>query len=94
MSERETYEKKLAAELDGYEVKIQELKAKMAKAAAGAREELYARIEILEERKQDLRHNLDRLRRASTEAWAEIRKGVDQAWTDLKKSMDRALSKM
>ncbi len=94
MNEREAYEKKLAAELDGYEAKIRELKAKMAKAAAGAREEYYAQIEILEERKQDLIHNLDRLRRASAEAWAEIKKGVDMAWTDIKKSMDRALSKL
>lgn len=92
MSKRDAYQKKLEAQLDGWNADINKLKAKAENADAEARIKYYSQLDELKEKRNAASDKLDELKEASDQAWEDIKAGVESAWKDLDESVRRARS--
>jgi hypothetical protein len=90
MALRDKYQAKLKANLDTLEAEIKLLAAKAAKAKSDAKVKLDMEVAVLKAQQQVAKARLTALRRASDEAWADIKAGADQAWKDLSKAFAAA----
>ena len=93
MSKKQAYEEKLKAQLDGWNAKIDELKAKAKGAEADARIEYHETIEDLQEKRSDAKDKLQQLRQASDDAWEELKEGIEQAWSAMGAAINEAISR-
>ncbi|MCB2108386.1 MAG: coiled coil domain-containing protein [Rhodobacteraceae bacterium] len=90
MSVREKYQAKLKTNLDALEAEIKKLTAKANKAKADAKVKLDMELGVLKAQQQVAKTRLTALRRASDEAWGDIKIGADAAWKDLSKAFTAA----
>jgi len=94
MGMKETYERKIDAELRQWQARIEILKAKADQAEAAQKLKYYEEIEALRTGLLQAREKLDALRAASTDAWEEVRSGMEQSWHDLRSAFERAAEKL
>ncbi len=85
MSQRDAYIKKLEAQMDAWDAKIEELKAQGKSAQADAELNTNKQLEDLRELREQVRKELDRLRDSSDHAWEDIKQGADAAARRFKK---------
>lgn len=90
MSKKEAYEKKLEAQLDEWNAKIDVLKAKAQRAGADAKVDYEETIEDLQQKRAAAKSKLQDLREASDDAWDDLKEGVEQAWDNLGQAVSRA----
>ena len=90
---RRAYEEKLDAQLDEWTAKIDVLKAKADKAAAGAKIEYYGAIEALKPKQAEAKAKLQELKTAGDEAWEDVKTGAEKAWTEVKAAYHDASSR-
>ena len=93
MSMKETYEKKLQAQLDEWGAEIDKLKAKADNAEADTQLEYYKQIEELRSTQESAKEKLAALKEASDDAWEDLKAGLDSAWGSLGSALKSATSR-
>ena len=92
-TQKQLYEQKIKAQLDQWNARIDELKAKAAQKDAEARLDYQNQIEELQAKRDAFEQKLQDLQKSSEDAWEEISQGVEKAWNELGKSFEAAFSK-
>lgn len=90
---RKTYEEKLDAQFEKWNVQIALLKAKADKAKAEGRIEYYKTIEALQHKQDVAGTKLHQLKTAGDESWEDLKTGAENAWDDVKTAFRSAASK-
>ncbi|MSO97285.1 MAG: coiled coil domain-containing protein [Rhodospirillaceae bacterium] len=90
MSVREEYQAKLKTNLDKLGAEVKLFAAKAAKAKADAKVKLDLEVAVLKAQQQVAKARFAAMKRASDEAWGDIKIGADQAWKDLSKAFAAA----
>ena len=93
MSMKETYEKKLQAQLDEWGAEIYKLKAKADKAEADVQLDYYKQIEELRTMQETANEKLAELKEASDDAWDDLKAGIENAWDSLGNALKSAASR-
>jgi septal ring factor EnvC (AmiA/AmiB activator) len=93
MNERELYQQKKQAQLDGWQAEVEKLKAKASEASANAQLELNNQIEALEGKMEEGKAKLAELADASEAARESIKEGVESAWNSMKSAFSDATAK-
>mgnify|MGYP006309054223 CR=1 FL=1 len=93
MSMKESYEKKLQAQLDEWDAEINKLKAKADKAQADAQLEYYEKVEELRMMQEAARAKLTELREAGDDAWEDLKAGLEAARDSMGKALKAAGSR-
>jgi flagellar hook-basal body complex protein FliE len=78
---REAHQAKMKAQLDEWSAKLDVLKAKAAKAEAGAKIELHKAMDEMNALQASAKQHLDQLASASADGWKDVKSGVEEAWT-------------
>ncbi|MGQ3683639.1 MAG: coiled coil domain-containing protein [Candidatus Loosdrechtia sp.] len=78
--------RKLDAEIDKFEARLQ-------KAESDAKAACREQIQELRSKKAVVQDRLDEIMQASEEAWGELKSGAEEAFDDMKKAFQSALSK-
>jgi len=90
---RKTYEEKLDAQFDKWNVQIALLKAKADKAKAEGRIEYYKTIEALQHKQDVAGTKLHQLKIAGDDAWEDLKTGAEKAWDEVTAAFHNASSK-
>lgn len=93
MNEKELYQQKLKAQLNGWQADIDKLKAKMAGASVGAKLELNQHINMLESKIGEGNSKLEELDKATDDSWESLKKGFDEAWESISAAFKDAYNK-
>jgi septal ring factor EnvC (AmiA/AmiB activator) len=94
MSDKETYQKKMQAQLDEWKTEIGKLKTKAAGAGEKAAGALNDKIKTLEEKVAQGKTKLKELAGATEEAWESIKDGMESLWAFLKKNVKETVDKL
>ena len=119
MGLKEAYPQKIETQLSvwestvqEYSIKIKELKVKAEKLEGQAKRECHERVDVLADKVKGLqtklesgKHECEKVKAASEEAWEDMKVGTEQAWdnvksgveggwSSLKEAMDKATSKL
>lgn len=90
MSNKQTYEQKLSAQLTKWNHEIEQLKLKADQASDDARLEYYRQIEELRVKEQELNEKLIAMKDASGQAWEDLKQGSELAWEAFSQSLQSA----
>ncbi len=90
MDKREIYKEKAQAKLDELNARIDLLKSQMKGQAADAKLSLNGQVEVLENKREDLKSHMNQLRTGAADAWDEIAAGLDRALDEVEHALDRA----
>lgn len=90
MGMKESYEKKLQAQLDEWSAEIDQLKAKADKASADAQIEYSRQVEELQARQEEAKRKLAELREAGDGAWEDLKAGAENARDALGSALESA----
>lgn len=93
MSAKQAYEQKLEAKLNEWKAEIDKLKAKADGAEADSRLRYEKEIDDLKKRQAEARKKLEELRKASDDAWEDMKAGIDSAWSSLGDAIGKATSR-
>lgn len=93
MDKRKAFEEKLYAQLNEWDAQIALFKAKADTAKAEAKVEYYAKIEVLQHKRDTARTKLQELKAAGNEAWEDLKGGAEKAWAEVKTAFHDAASK-
>lgn len=93
MSTRDAYVEKLKSQLDAWNAEVDALEGRARKAQAEAQGLYQAQIEALRAKSEQAKLQLDLLRRASEDAWSEMRAGMEKAWDDMGEAVKAAASR-
>lgn len=93
MNERELYQKKKQAQLDGWVAEVDKLRAKAAGASADAQLELNKKVEALEVKIEERKAKLAEIADASDDAWESIKDGLESAWDSMESALGDAAAK-
>jgi archaellum component FlaC len=88
---KEAYQKKVEAELEELEARINLLIAKAKNASADTRIKAQNKISLLKKKYEKVSKEISGLQSKSKEAWEEVTNGIDEALDDLKVSVDEAI---
>ncbi|MGQ3684652.1 MAG: coiled coil domain-containing protein [Candidatus Loosdrechtia sp.] len=88
MTVKETYEKKLQAQLDEWEAEINKLKDKADKAAAEAQPEYNKLIDELRSMQEAAKKKIAELKAAGDNAWEHLEEGIENIFNSLGKALD------
>jgi Tfp pilus assembly protein PilO len=91
--ERNSFETRLETEIDKMDARIEELKAKFKKASADAKIKYQQQLNEIEENRDQLKMQLQKLKNSSGEAWQEISNGLEKAANDLKDTVSNVYDK-
>lgn len=93
MEKKEAYREKKEAQLRIFNAKLEELKARGAKAKAEAKIEFLNQVENLQEKQDLARKKLSELAASGEETWKNLQASVEVAFEELKKAIDSARGK-
>ena len=85
------YVKKARAEIDELGGKIDALESKAEKTGASTRAGMDRSLKELKARRKTAKKKLAKLKRASGDAWTDLKAGVDKGIEDLKNALDEAV---
>ena len=88
MGLKEAYQEKIEAELQEWNARINELKARAATAKADAKFDLYNRIDILRAKLEAVQAKLQELKQGGVEKWESLKADTERGLDDLKKRWD------
>ncbi|MBI1179272.1 MAG: hypothetical protein GC201_01860 [Alphaproteobacteria bacterium] len=94
MSARDAYVEKLKAQFDQWNDQIDDLETRLRKASTEARSQIESQMAILRARRDETRARLEELRRASEDAWGDLRAGLEKARDDLAEALRTAASRL
>jgi hypothetical protein len=90
---REVYRKKREAELKELSARLDALEAQAKHAPAEAKIGYPEQIYELQEKRRNLKEQIDGIKDASGDAWKGLAKGVEEAITDLRTALDVAATR-
>ena len=93
MNSKAVYAQKLRAQIDIWEAEINKLEARASKLEGDARIALREQAEGLRANVEKVSNQMDELRRASDDAWQDIKGGIDGAWHNLENAFRSAASR-
>ena len=93
MEKRNEYLKKLAEKLADYDLKIAEIKFKIAEVQDDMKAEYLSQIETLEEKRDELAVTYSQLKQSTGNAWTDIKTGTEKAWLSLEKAIEKAIAR-
>lgn len=88
--QKEAFQKRMQAELDELQPKIEELKRQAEAASDQVRIEARRQIRELEKERDQASRKLKELQAAGEDAWGELKTGMNAALKELQQSYDRA----
>jgi hypothetical protein len=92
--ERESYLRKVKAELEKFTVKIDGLKDRAKKMVGKTKAEALEEIKRLEKKsEEEIKQKMHKLAEAGEDAWQTARKEIDSSWKELKEASKKALSR-
>lgn len=94
MNTKDAYKKKIEAEVDLAQAKLDELKAQAKSSAADVGIKFDKLTDDLENKLQTTKTKLRELESASENAWEQLKDGVEAAWDDLKSGLKNAAAKL
>ena len=93
VSARESYLKKVKAELEEFNDKIDVLKEKAKIMVGKNKAEALKEIKRLEEKsEEEIKQKMHKLAEASEDVWQNAKKGIDSSWKDLRKALKKTMS--
>jgi len=93
VEKRNEYLKKLAEKLADYDLKIAEIKFKVAEVQDDMKAEYLSQIENLEEKRDELAVTYGQLKQSTGNAWTDIKTGTEKAWLNLEKAIEKAITR-
>ena len=90
---KQEYQKKIQAQFDQLDARVELLKAKSAEATADVKIEYLERMAELRAKRDSAKVKLQELQQASDEAWTEMQSGFEKAWNELSQSWKDASAK-
>jgi lipid II:glycine glycyltransferase (peptidoglycan interpeptide bridge formation enzyme) len=89
MIDRDEYVQKLKTQIDEWNAEAARWADKAREAQAGTKLEYERQLENFRKKSEDAMAELDRLQRASTDAWKEMMRGVDASVKGMQEAFDR-----
>jgi multidrug resistance efflux pump len=93
MSMKESYEKKLQAQLDEWSADIDKLKARADKAEANVQIAYYKQVDELRSMQKAASQKLAGLKDAGDDAWEDLKTGIEKTWDKLGHELKSAISR-
>ena len=93
VSEKQSFQKKLEAQLDEWDAKLKELQAKAKDSTVKTRAEYEKQLEAIAGRRATAEKKLRELRKHSEEAWEELKEGTEKAWNEMREAMERIVAR-
>lgn len=93
MSMKESYEKKLQAQLDEWSADIDKLKARADKAEANVQIAYYKQVDELRSLQKTASQKLADLKDAGDDAWEELKASIEKTWDKLGHELKSAISR-
>jgi predicted nucleic acid-binding Zn-ribbon protein len=91
--EKTTFEKRIQSEIEAWNKRIEELRARAERVAAERKAEYFDQVEELQSRRTELEQRLSELRNSGETAFNDFKEGVENAANDLRDAVDRALER-
>ena len=91
---RDVHQAKLKAQLDEWGARLDGLKAKAAKAEAGAKNQLHQAADELGKLQESAKKQLAELSAASGQTWMSVKTGVDEAWAKVTSAVEATWKKV
>jgi len=92
-SKKEAYVAKIKMKLDKWQMEIDKLEARAARAKNATKAKYLKQIELLRSMCKEFELKLEELRQAGGQAWEGMKDGVENAWKALYESIKSAASK-
>ena len=93
MATKEAYQKKLQAQLNEWDAKLDLLSAKAQKVAADARINYEDELVALRSKRAAAHRTLAELGTRGENAWEDMKDGVDKAWDAMSQALDRVAAR-
>lgn len=93
MSRRDEYVQQLKTQIDQWNAELDEFEKKAEAAGAEMREQYEHELAHLRQRRDEVVQEMQRVQKATDEAWDEVWRGAEEAWTMMKDAFSRARSK-
>lgn len=90
---KDQYVARLQGILNSMEDQIEDLRQRARTASGKAKVELMQEIAVLEMKREELQARMPTIRRATAEAWNDLKQGVGQATDDFQKAWEKARSR-
>ena len=90
---RKEFIDKLTAQLKKWDTEIEKLETNAKSASAELKADYNQQIQELRSKKATARDKLGEVKRASEEAWKELRSGAEKAFDEMKNTFDRVVAK-
>ena len=90
MADKETYEKKLKAQLDEWQANIDKMRAQAEHAGADAQLKYQEQLKELRSQRDEMETKLKELQGSQSAAWNDVKAGANTAWDDMTKAMQDA----
>jgi len=86
---KQAFQQKLEAQLNDWDAKLDELKAKALEAKSELRVDYEKQLEILSEKRATAQEKLQELRLRTEDAWEDLKGGTERAWDEMRKTLDQ-----
>lgn len=93
MGNKELYQQKMQAKLDGWKAEVDKLKARASGSSADVQLKMNKHIKELEIRIAEGKLKLSELASAGEGAWETVKDGLESAWDSLRSAVSDAASK-
>lgn len=93
MSKRDEYVKKLKVKLDDWNTDLDKLEAKAEHVKEDLKEKYHEEINVVRERRSDIKDKLKELVNCSENAWEELKLGAEEVGEKLNEAIERVHSK-
>lgn len=90
MMDKDTYQRKMQAQLDQWKAEIDKLQAQAREASADMQARYQDEIHELRQKRSEMEAQYDKIQAASAEAWKDFKTGADQAWDNMSAAMKSA----
>jgi predicted small secreted protein len=91
---KEEYQRDLAAQMRELDVKIDELKAKAARATDAVKAQFTRDMEALDRQKAVLAEKMEAVKASSASKWDDVKAGANSAMDSVKQAYERAKAKL
>jgi len=93
MEKRNEFIKKFEENLNDYNAKVMELKARVAEDKAELKAEYLAQIEKIDHQRDEFVTQFGKLKNANEQAWTDLQGGTEKAWNELEHSFEKAATR-
>jgi outer membrane murein-binding lipoprotein Lpp len=90
---KEEYQRALASQMRALDAKIDELKAKAARASDAVKAEFARDMEALDRQRAVLSQNMDAVKASSASAWNDVKAGANSAMDSVKQTYEKAAAR-